>query len=132
MALDGGRFGWSSVPVWAQAAGAVLIVLSMLLVARVFRENSFAAPVVKIQAGQSVISTGPYAIVRHPMYAAAIPIFIGMPLLLGSWWGFLMLPVYLLGVGWRARLEEKTIRDALQGYDDYAARVRYRLIPLVW
>jgi protein-S-isoprenylcysteine O-methyltransferase Ste14 len=132
MALDGGRFGWSSVPVWLQAVGAGLIAASMLLCAWVFRENSFAAPVVSVQDGQRVISTGPYAIVRHPMYAGAIPLFIGAPLLLSSWWGLVLSPVYLIGVGWRARLEERTLIDALPAYDAYAARVRYRLVPLVW
>ena len=132
MALDGGRFGWSSVPVWMQALGAGLMVASMLLCAWVFRENSFAAPVVKVQAGQSVISTGPYALVRHPMYAGAIKLFVGAPLLLGSWWGLLVLPVYLIGIGWRARHEEKTLIDALPGYADYVAQVRWRLAPLIW
>jgi protein-S-isoprenylcysteine O-methyltransferase Ste14 len=120
------------VPIWAQGVGALLMISTMIAVAMVFRENSFAAPVVKIQEGQTVISTGPYALVRHPMYASAIPLFIGGPLVMNSWWGLVFLPVYLLGIGWRVRLEERTLRDELAGYDDYARRVRYRLAPLVW
>jgi protein-S-isoprenylcysteine O-methyltransferase Ste14 len=132
MALDSGRFGWSRVPGWAQALGGLLVIATMALCSLVFRENSFAAPVVKIQAGQTVIATGPYAIVRHPMYAGALPLFVGAPLLLGSWWGLAFAPLFVLGIGWRAVMEEKTLRIALGGYDDYARQVRYRLAPFVW
>jgi protein-S-isoprenylcysteine O-methyltransferase Ste14 len=87
---------------------------------------------VKIQAGQTVISTGPYAIVRHPMYAGALPLFIGVPLLLNSWWGLVFFPIALLGLAGRVRIEERMLRRDLRGYDAYAGRVRYRLLPLVW
>jgi protein-S-isoprenylcysteine O-methyltransferase Ste14 len=134
MALDARRFGWSRMPVTLQVAGAVLVPLGFILVCRVFKENSFAAPVIKIQEsrGQSVISTGPYALVRHPMYASALVYLVGMPLLLGSWWGLAALPFLAAGLSTRIVGEERALREGLAGYADYAAKVRYRLIPFVW
>ncbi|MFT4119965.1 methyltransferase family protein [Bradyrhizobium sp.] len=124
----------SGVPVALQALGFALFLVSTLFTMLVFRENSFAAPVVKLQAdrAQRVISTGPYARVRHPMYSAMILFFAGIPLLLGSWWGLAMAPLLLALLTVRIRIEERTLRDGLPGYADYAARVRYRLLPGVW
>ena len=132
--LDARRFAWSHVPLWAEALGAVLIALCMTLVCWVFRYNSFAAPQVRIQAdrGQHVITGGPYRIVRHPMYALAMLYFVGAPLLLGSWWGLLPVPLFMAAFAARSIREEAVLRQALQGYDEYAARVRFRLIPGVW
>jgi protein-S-isoprenylcysteine O-methyltransferase Ste14 len=96
------------------------------------RENTFAAPVVKIQEGQRVIETGPYAIVRHPMYASALFLFIGVPLLLGSWLGLAFSALLILAIAWRAVQEERVLRAELRGYEDYTTRVRYRFIPFVW
>lgn len=96
------------------------------------RMASFAAPVVKIQEGQRVIDTGPYAIVRHPMYASGLPFFIGLPLLLGSWAGPALSPLLVLAIAWRAVQEERTLRTELAGYADCAARVRFRFVPHVW
>lgn len=110
----------------------MLVIATMIICTLVFRENSFAAPVVKIQDGQTVISTGPYAIVRHPMYAGALPLFVGAPLMMNSWWGLAFLPLAVFGLAGRVRIEERTLRGELAGYDAYAARVRYRLLPLVW
>jgi protein-S-isoprenylcysteine O-methyltransferase Ste14 len=134
MALDARRFGWSHVPPWMQGLGFVLVALCMGLVWQVFRFNSFAAPQVRIQAdrGQRVVTEGPYRIVRHPMYAAALLYFIGAPLLLGSWWGLLPVPFFMLGLGARAAGEERMLRQALPDYDDYARRVRFRFVPGVW
>jgi protein-S-isoprenylcysteine O-methyltransferase Ste14 len=89
---------------------------------------------VKIQAdrGHKVIDSGLYAYVRHPMYAAALLLFIGTPLLLGSWWGLACVPVLVAGVGWRAVQEERVLAAQLDGYTDYAARVRWRLVPFIW
>ena len=128
------RFRLSHLPVWTQVAGALLILVAMYAVYRTFRENSFAAPVVKIQKerGQTVVTTGPYALVRHPMYAGASLIFFGVPMLLGSGWGLALAPVWLLLLVVRIPLEERMLREHLAGYDDYAARVRYRLVPGVW
>ena len=134
MALDARRFSWSHAPLWIQVVGALLIVASYLGIAWVFRTNSFAAPVIKIQAErkQTVISTGPYAIVRHPMYAFAIWQFVGMPLMLGSWWGLAFVPPILAAVAVRTLGEEKMLRAELEGYDAYARRVRWRYAPGVW
>jgi protein-S-isoprenylcysteine O-methyltransferase Ste14 len=128
------RFGWSAVPPSVQVIGALGLLLGMWIMFRTLRENSFAAPVVKIQKerGQTVISTGPYALVRHPMYFGAVFYFVGTTLLLGSWWGLLFVLAMVLLLCIRIPIEEKTLRAGLEGYDAYAARVRYRLIPLVW
>lgn len=134
MALDAARFHWSQVPPWAQALGAILIALCMYLAYLTFRENSFAAPVVKIQSerGHRVVSSGPYAYVRHPMYSGAVLFFIGTPLLLGSWYGLAAAPLLIAVLAVRAVMEERTLCDELPGYRDYAARVRYRLAPWIW
>jgi protein-S-isoprenylcysteine O-methyltransferase Ste14 len=124
----------SDVPFAVQVLGLVLYVASTLFVLWVFRENSFAAPVVKLQAerAQRVISTGPYAHVRHPMYSGMVLFFAGVPLLLGSWWGLVMVPVIVALFAIRIGIEERTLRDGLPGYSDYVTRVRYRLLPGVW
>lgn len=124
----------SDVPVAFQALGLVLFVLSTLFILWVFRENSFAAPVVKLQAerAQRVVSTGPYAHVRHPMYSGMILFFAGVPLLLGSWWGLVMAPIIVVLFAVRIGIEERTLREGLPGYSDYMTRVRYRLLPGVW
>jgi protein-S-isoprenylcysteine O-methyltransferase Ste14 len=134
MALDAVRFGWSQVPVWAQAIGATLIALCMYIACLTFRANSYAAPVVKIASdrGHHVVSSGPYAYVRHPMYAGALLFFIGAPLLLGSWYGLVAAPLLIAVMAVRAILEERMLADELPGYRDYATRVPYRLIPGVW
>ncbi|MBB6410932.1 methyltransferase family protein [Mesorhizobium sangaii] len=128
------RFGWSAVPVWVRAIGALLLLLGIWICYLTMLENSFAAPVVKIQdeRGQRVISTGPYSYVRHPMYAGAIFFFAGTALLLGSWWGLASVLVFVALLAVRIFIEERTLRTGLRGYDNYAAQVRYRLVPLVW
>lgn len=124
----------SSIPLALQALGFALFLACNVFTMWVFRENSFAAPVVKLQAerAQRVISTGPYAYVRHPMYSGAMLFFVGVPLLLGSWWGLAMAPIFLVLFAIRIRIEERTLRDGLPGYTEYAARVRYRLVPGLW
>jgi protein-S-isoprenylcysteine O-methyltransferase Ste14 len=133
-ALDAVRFHWSRVPISLQAVGAVLVALGYYVFYLTFRENSYAAPTVKIQSerGHRVVSTGPYALVRHPMYAGAVAFFVGTPLLLGSWWGLAFAPALIALLSVRALLEERTLADELPGYRDYAARVRYRLVPGIW
>jgi len=128
------RLQSSDMPAALQVLGSVLFLLCTLFTMSVFRENSFAAPVVKLQAerAQRVISTGPYAHVRHPMYSGMILFFTGVPLLLGSWWGLAMVPLFLVLFAVRIGIEERTLREGLPGYADYAARVRYRLLPGVW
>ena len=115
-AFDARRFGWSRVP-RAQAFGAVLIALCMFVVWQVFRFNTFAAPQIRVQSErqQRVITDGPYRIVRHPMYAAALLMFAGTPLLLGSWWGLLFVPIGAVGIGVRAVGEERMLRSGAGG-----------------
>jgi protein-S-isoprenylcysteine O-methyltransferase Ste14 len=134
MALDAVRFGASHIPAWLQGLGALAIALSFGIMALVFRANSYTAAVVRIQAerGHRVVTAGPYRVVRHPMYAGAIPLFLGAPLLLGSWIGLTFAPVLMGLLGARAVMEERMLTAGLEGYPEYAARVRYRLIPLVW
>jgi protein-S-isoprenylcysteine O-methyltransferase Ste14 len=134
MALDAVRFRWSSVPAWLQAPGALGVLVACYIGYLTLRENTFAAPVVKIQKerAQTVITSGPYRYVRHPMYAGMIFYLFCTPLLLGSWWGILWGFVLLLLFVIRIRIEERTLRKELPGYNEYAARVRYRLIPWVW
>jgi len=134
MALDARRWGFSQMPDALSDAGAALIAVGYFVVWLTFRANSFAAPVIKIQEerGQRVVTTGPYAIVRHPMYAGAILYLAGMPLLLGSWLGLLVLPLIIGALSARIFIEEAALRAGLPGYDAYAARVRYRLVPGVW
>jgi protein-S-isoprenylcysteine O-methyltransferase Ste14 len=133
MGLDR-RVHASSVPVAAHVVGLALYLASTAFVMWVFRENSFAVPMVKIQAerGHRVIDTGPYAIVRHPMYGGVSLFFVGVPLLIGSWWGVAMAPLFLILFAIRARIEERTLMAGLSGYADYVARVRYRLVPGIW
>ncbi|SFI18013.1 isoprenylcysteine carboxylmethyltransferase family protein [Bradyrhizobium sp. Gha] len=124
----------SNVPLALQVLGFVLYLACTLFTMWVFRENSFAAPVVKLQAerGQHVISSGPYAHVRHPMYSGMLMFFAGVPLILGSWWGLAIAPILVLLIAVRISIEERTLIAGLSGYADYAARVRYRLMPGVW
>ena len=134
MPLDAVRFGWSEVPGWLRIAGAMGLVLSFCMVSLTFRENAYLAPVVKLQEerGHTVVTTGPYRYVRHPMYASMLLFFPGSALLLGSWGGLLLYPVLLGLLVWRTALEDRMLRSELAGYDRYARRVRYRLIPRVW
>lgn len=128
------RIQSSDMPVALQAFGLALFLASTLFTMWVFRANSFAAPVVKLQAEreQRVISTGPYAHMRHPMYSGMVLFFAGVPLLLGSWWGLVTVPIFIALFAVRIGIEERTLREGLPGYADYAARVRYRLMPGVW
>ena len=126
------RFKWSRVPPAIVALGVVLFVLGFGFIARVYRENTFSSATIGVVEGQRVISTGPYAIVRHPMYASALVYLLGTPLALGSYWGLLalvfMAPFLLL----RLVDEERMLVHDLPGYEAYRQRVRYRLVPFVW
>ena len=132
--FDAKRFAWSDVPLAFQALGFALLCLGSYLVFLTFKANSYAAPVVKIQKarGHAVATTGPYAYVRHPMYAGALLFVLGAPLLLGSWWGLAAALVVFPIIGVRAVLEERTLKAELVGYADYARRVRFRIVPYVW
>jgi protein-S-isoprenylcysteine O-methyltransferase Ste14 len=126
------RFGWSHVPIPLVAAGELLVGAGFLIVARVFRANSFASAVVEVGAAQRVIDTGPYALVRHPMYAGALILLAGVPLALGSFWGLLALAPFTAILVWRLLDEEALLARDLPGYADYCRRTRHRLIPGAW
>jgi len=126
------RLGWSDLPGWAAIAGDVIMLLGWLGIYFVFRENSFASATIESSADQRVISTGPYAWVRHPMYAAALVLLLGIPLALGSIWGVLIVLALVPVLIWRLMDEERFLVDHLPGYREYQGRVRYRLLPLIW
>ena len=134
MPLDAVRFRWSHVPIWLQVVGVVILLCSFYLFFITYRENSYLSGMVRIQKdrGQKVVTTGPYHYIRHPMYAAALLLFIGTPLLLGSWYGLLGGLIVEVMVAIRAVLEERVLRKELEGYDAYMEQVKYRLIPYVW
>jgi protein-S-isoprenylcysteine O-methyltransferase Ste14 len=134
MPLDAVRYHWSQVPAWLQVAGALLLLVSFYLFFLPFRENPYLSPVVRVQTerGHTVISTGPYRYVRHPMYAAGIPFAVGSALLLGSWYGLLMGLIFIAGLAFRAVREEGVLRAELPGYEEYMAQVKYRFIPYIW
>ncbi len=126
------RFAWSTVPAYVAVAGDILVALGLLVIFFVFRENSYTSGVIEVDAEQRVISTGPYALVRHPMYSGALVMFLGVPLALGSWWGLLALIPMTLAIIWRLLDEEKFLARNLPGYREYQEQVRYRLVPFVW
>lgn len=134
MPLDAVRFGWSRMPAWVQGVGALLLLCSFYLFFLTFRENSYLSPAVRIQTdrAQTVVSTGPYRYVRHPMYASAIVFLTGSTLLMGSWYGLLAALLLIVGIAFRAVREERTLQAELPGYDAYMAQVKYHLIPYVW
>jgi protein-S-isoprenylcysteine O-methyltransferase Ste14 len=126
------RFSWSAVPLPEVVAGDVLTALGFLIVFLVFKENTFTAATIAVTVDQKVVSTGPYAIVRHPMYSGALIMLFGTPLALGSWWGLLMFIPMILTIAWRARDEERFLMKNLSGYEQYCQIVRYRLVPFAW
>jgi len=126
------HFGWSHVPLYIVILGDVLVALGLFFVFLVFRENTFTSATIELREKQQVISTGPYALVRHPMYAGAFIMLLGVPLALGSSWAFI--PVFLLfaAIVWRLLEEEKFLAKNLLGYAAYRQKVHYRLIPFIW
>jgi protein-S-isoprenylcysteine O-methyltransferase Ste14 len=135
MPLDAHRYAWSPpFPLWLRATGALLQIVATYLVFEAMRENTFAAPVVKMQKerGQKVISTGLYGVVRHPMYAGATLLFISAPLLLGSIAGLALGLVLILTIGARSVGEEAMLKEELEGYRDYMRKVKWRMIPYVF
>jgi protein-S-isoprenylcysteine O-methyltransferase Ste14 len=126
------RFGWTSVPLVGVVLGDLLVAIGFYGVMRVYRENTFTSATIEIAADQYVISTGPYSIVRHPMYASASLYVVGTPLALGSYMGFVAVAIMLPFILWRLLDEERFLTANLPGYVDYRRRVRYRLVPFVW
>lgn len=126
------RLGWSRVPAPVCVVGDVLVVIGLSVAMLVVVQNSYAAANVTVEAGQALVSTGLYGLVRHPMYSGNVIMMVGIPLALGSYWGLVFVPPGLLVLAARIRDEEKLLVQELAGYRDYTLRVRYRLLPYVW
>ncbi len=126
------RFGWSTVPGWVLVAASVLFLLAYGLYAEVMRENAYLSRTIQVQEGQQVVDTGLYGIVRHPMYAVTVVLFLAIPLVLGSWWAVLWFIPYPAVIAVRIRGEEQVLERDLPGYTEYKQKVKYRLIPFVW
>ena len=126
------RFGWLMLPKWVSIVGAVLFLSSYALYAEVLRENTWLSRTIEVQEGQTVVSTGLYGIVRHPMYAVTLVLFLSMPLVLGSGLAFVVFLTYPFIIAKRIRNEEEVLARDLPGYTEYLKKVRWRLIPFVW
>ena len=126
------RFRWSAMPLSGVIVGDVLVAIGFYFIFLVYKENTFTSATIEVAEDQRVISTGPYAIVRHPMYASASLYLIGTPLALGSFWGFLALAAMMPFLIWRLYDEESFLARNLSGYTKYQKKVRYRLVPLIW
>jgi protein-S-isoprenylcysteine O-methyltransferase Ste14 len=126
------RFGWSSVPLPVVILGDVLVVIGLVVAQLVVIQNRHAAATITVEAGQELVSTGLYGVVRHPMYLGALIMMIGMPLALDSYWGLAVVLPALFALAARIGDEEKMLSAELAGYGEYAQRVRHRVVPGVW
>jgi protein-S-isoprenylcysteine O-methyltransferase Ste14 len=120
------------VLLYAEVTGDVLVALGFIIIFFVYRENSFTSATIDVYTGQTVISTGPYALVRHPMYMGGLIMLVGTPLALGSWWGLVLLAAMMPAVVWRLLDEEKFLTENLPGYLEYKQKLTWRLVPFVW
>lgn len=128
----GVRFGWYLLPPWVSVAAAAVFLLGYGLYAEVLRENTYLSRTIQVQEGQRVVSTGLYGVVRHPMYAATLLLFLSMPLILGSLYALAIFAAYPVIIAARIRDEEALLEDQLEGYAEYREKVRWRLIPFIW
>ena len=126
------RFGWSQMPLWVVIAASVLFLAAYVLYAEVMRENAYLSRTIKVEEGQTVVDTGLYGIVRHPMYAVTILLFLMMPLVLGSWYALIAFAFYPVIIVVRLTDEEKLLTKELPDYAAYKEKVKYRLIPFIW
>lgn len=126
------RFHWSSLPLWVVILSNAIVFLGYIFIIIVFKENSYASTVIQVEREQQVISTGPYTIVRHPMYLGMLLISLFSPLALGSYWAVIPALIIIPSLILRIKSEEEVLRKSLRGYDDYCLKTRYRLIPLIW
>lgn len=126
------RFGWSRMPEWVTVVASTLFLIDYAMYAEVMRENAFLSRTIKVEENQTVVDTGLYGIVRHPMYAVTIDLFMMMPLILGSWYALIPMAVYPVVITIRLKAEEDLLAKELSGYVDYKKKVKYRLIPFIW
>jgi len=126
------RFGWSEVPIEAVILADALILLGYLLVFLVFRENRYAARTVRVEEGQKVITTGPYSLIRHPMYLGVIAMYLATPIALGSYWAIIPMLGVIPGIVLRIKNEEEVLLRELEGYREYCKKTKYRLLPYIW
>lgn len=126
------RFGWSQMPTWIVVTASVLFLVAYGLYAEVMRENAYLSRTIKVEEGQTVVDTGLYGIVRHPMYAATILLFLMTPMVLGSWYALIAFAFYPAVIVIRLKDEEDFLKCELPGYGDYTQKVKYRLIPFIW
>ena len=126
------RFGWSQMPLPVTVTASVIFLIGYGLYAEVMRENAYLSRTVKVEEGQTVVSTGLYGIVRHPMYLASILMFLAIPMVMGSWYALIPFVLYPLLMVVRIKDEEKLLTAELAGYEEYKKNVKYRLIPFIW
>lgn len=126
------RFRWSPVPVYGVFIGDLLVALGLFVNLLVFKENSYGGSTIETVADQKVIATGPYALVRHPMYVGVLIMISGIPLALGSWWGLVIVALEVPVLLWRILDEEKLLKNTLPGYTEYTQKVQHRLLPYLW
>ena len=126
------RFGWSQMPAWVTVAAAAVFLLSYALYAEVLRENAYLSRTIRVEEGQTVVDTGLYGIVRHPMYMATLLLFLSMPLVLGSWYALAVFAVYPVLIVVRLKDEEELLTRELAGYAEYKQKVKFRILPFIW
>ena len=126
------RYGWSDMPLWVVIVSAIVLLISYALYAEVMRENAYLSRTIEVRENQKVVDTGLYGIVRHPMYAVTVWLFLSIPLVLGSWWSLVCFLPYIAVIVVRIHNEEKVLEAGLEGYAEYQKRVKYRMIPFVW
>ena len=126
------RFGWSQMPAPVTVIASVLFLIAYALYAEVMRENAYLSRTIKVEEGQTVVDTGLYGIVRHPMYMASILLFLMMPIVLGSWYALIVFAIYPAVIVVRLKDEEELLTRELSGYAEYKKKVKYRIIPFIW
>lgn len=126
------RLGWHAIPCGVSLVAAVTFLLSYVIYAEVMRENAYLSRIIEVQEGQKVVDTGLYAIVRHPMYGATVIMFLSMPLILGSFYAFVIFLIYPFITAKRIHDEEEMLENELDGYSEYKKKVRYKMIPFIW
>ena len=126
------RFGWSRMPLWISAIASVIFLCAYALYCEVMRENAYLSRTIEVSDGQTVVDSGLYGIVRHPMYSVTLILFLAIPIILGSWWSLLIFLIYPVIIIYRLLNEEKFLEKELDGYVEYEHKVKYRLIPYIW